>query len=131
MKVLFLVEDYDCAELLAKLPQVKVITESEIVSESPYNNKQDKVGYSTYVVSRAENLSKIYKFSRPLAMVLHQSHQQAVERVQHDTSVRIVHSKAAPRRLTDSPSYSCDHTFLTSELTEHTLRDIFGLYAVS
>lgn len=126
MKVLILVEDYDCAELLAKLPEVKVISESEIVSESPYNNKQDKVGYSTYVVSRAENLSKIYKFSRPLAMVLHQSHQQAVDRVQHDTSVRIVHSKA-PRRLTDSPSYSCDYTFLTSELTEHTLRDIFGL----
>ena len=61
MKVLILVEDYNCAELLAKLPEVKVISESEIVSESPYNNKQDKVGYSTYVVSRAENLSKIYK----------------------------------------------------------------------
>ena len=126
MKVLFLVEDYDCAELLANLPQVKVISEVEIVAESPYDNKQHAVGYSAYVVSRAENLSKIYKFARPLAMVLHQSHQHAVERVMHDISVRIVHSKT-PRRLTDSPSYSCDYTFLTSELTEHTLRDIFGL----
>jgi hypothetical protein len=126
MKVLFLVEDADCVKLLAKLPQVKVISEAEIVAESPYKNSVNKVGYSTYVVSRAESLSKIYKFSRPLAMVLHQSHQHAVERVQHDVSVRIVHSKA-PRRLTDSPSYKCDHTFLTSNLTEAALRDIFEL----
>jgi len=126
MKVLFLVEDYDCVELLAKLPQVKVISEAEIIAESPYNNKQHAVGYSAYVVSRAESLSKIYRFARPLAMVLHQSHQHAVDRVQHDVSVRIVHNKA-PRRLSDSPSYKCDHTFLTSELTEAALRDIFEL----
>ena len=126
MKVLFLVEDADCVELLAKLPQVKVISEAEIIAESPYKNSVNKVGYSTYVVSRAESLSKIYKFSRPLAMVLHQSHQHAIERVQHDVSVRIVHNKA-PRRVSDSPSYKCDHTFLTSDLTEATLRDIFEL----
>ena len=126
MKVLILVEDYDCVELLAKLPQVKVISEAEIVAESPFNNSANKVGYSAYVVNRAENLSKIYKFSRPLAMVLHQSHQHAVDRVQHDTSIRIVHNKA-PRRLSDSPSYKCDHTFLTSDLTETALRDIFEL----
>jgi hypothetical protein len=41
-------------------------------------------------------------------------------------SVRIVHNKA-PRRVSDSPSYKCDHTFLTSDLTEATLRDIFEL----
>jgi len=126
MKVLFLVEDYDCVELLAKLPQVKVISETEIVDGSLYATKKNKVGYSAYVVSRAENLSKIYKFSRPLAIVLHQSHQNAVERVQHNVSVRIVHNKI-PRRLSDSPTYTCDHTFLTSELTEQTLCDIFGL----
>ena len=126
MKILFLVEDYDCVELLAKLPQVKVISEAEIVAESPYKNSANKVGYSTYVVSRAESLSKIYRFARPLAMVLHQGHQHAVDRVQHDVSVRIVHNKV-PRRLSDSPSYKCDHTFLTSELTEAALRDIFEL----
>ena len=126
MKILFLVEDYDCVELLSQLPQVKIITEREIAEDSPYANKESKVGYSQYIVSRASNLSKIYKFAKPLAMVLHQSHQDAVNQVEHDTSVRIVHNKT-PRRLTDSPSYSCDYTFLTRELTEHTLRDIFGL----
>ena len=126
MKILFLVEDYDCVELLSQLPQVKIITEREIAEDSPYANKQHKVGYSQYIVSRASNLFKIYNFKRPLAMVLYQDHQTAIDIIPHDASVRIVHHPI-PRRLTDSPTYKCDYTFLTSALTEHALRGIFGL----
>jgi hypothetical protein len=130
MKVLFLVEDMQCVKLLESLPQVKVITETEIATDSPYANKHLKVGYSQYIVSRASNLAKIYNFKRPLAMVLYQDHQTAISSVPHDTSVRIVHHPI-PRRLTDSPTYRCDYTFLTSELTEQALRDIFELSMVS
>ena len=126
MKVLFLVEDMDCVKLLENLPQVKVITERDIAEDSPYANKHLKVGYSQYIVSRASNLAKIYNFKRPLAMVLYQDHQTAIGNIPHDTSVRIVHHPI-PRRLSDSPTYKCDYTFLTSELTETKLCDIFGL----
>jgi hypothetical protein len=126
MKVLFLVEDMQCIKLLESLPEVKVITETEIAAESPYADKHLKVGYSQYIVSRAGNLSKIYKFKRPLAMVLYQNHQHAISNIQHDVSVRIIHHPI-PRRLSDSSSYKCDYTFLTSDLTEAALRDIFKL----
>jgi hypothetical protein len=126
MKILFLVEDMDCVKLLENLPQVKVITEREIAEDSPYADKHLKVGYSQYIVSRAVNLAKIYNFKRPLAMVLYQNHQHAISNIQHEVSVRIIHHPI-PRRLSDSPSYKCDYTFLTSELTEATLRDIFEL----
>ena len=62
MKILFLVEDMDCIKLLESLPEIKVISETEIAADSPYANKQNKVGYSQYIVSRASNLSKIYNF---------------------------------------------------------------------
>ena len=130
MKVLFLVEDMDCVKLLEDLPQIKVITERDIAEDSPYANKHLKIGYSQYIVNRASTMSKIYKFSRPLAIVLYQDHQNAVSDIPHDTSVRIVHHPI-PRRLTDSPTYRCDYTFLTSELTEQALRDIFELSMVS
>ena len=126
MKILFLVEDMDCIKLLESLPEIKVISETEIAADSPYANKQHKVGYSQYIVSRASNLAKIYNFKRPLAMVLYQDHQTAIGNIPHDTSVRIVHHPI-PRRLTDSPTYKCDYTFLTSALTETKLCDIFGL----
>ena len=126
MKLLFLVEDMQCIKLLDSVPEVKVITETEIVAESPYANKQLKAGYSQYVVSRASNLVKIYNFKRPLAMVLYQDHQTAVANIPHDKSVRIVHHPI-PRRLSSSPTYSCDVNYLTSELTVDILRDIFGL----
>lgn len=125
-KILFLVENIDCIKLLENFPQVKVITESEIAADSPYANNQLKVGYSRYIVSRATNLAKIYNFLRPLAIVLHQSHQHAVSSIPHDMSVRIVHN-LIPHRLIDSPTYICDKTFLANELTKQDLHDIFGL----
>lgn len=125
MKVLFLVEDMQCIKLLENLPDVKIITENEIVADSPYANNPHKVGYNTYIVSRASNLSKIYNFKRPLAIVLYQSNQTAVSKIPHDVSVRIVHD-LIPRRLTDSPTYRCDYTFLSSELTVDTLHNLMA-----
>ena len=113
-----------CAKLLENLPEIKVITEREIAADSPYADNYLKAGYSQYIVSRASNLAKIYNFKRPLAMVLYQNHQAAVSAIPHDISVRIVHHPI-PRRLTDSPTYKCDHTYITGDLTESTLRDIF------
>jgi len=124
MKVLFLVEDMNCIKLLENLPEIKIIKEREIVEGTPYENAHLKVGYSTYVVSRASNLAKIYNFTRPLAIALYQDHQTAISKIPHDASVRII-NHPIPRRLTDSPTYKCDYTFLSIDLTEYILRDIF------
>jgi hypothetical protein len=124
MKVLFLVEDIECAAPLHTLGDVKIITETEITKDTPYENGRIKVGYSQYVVSRASSLAKIYNFKPPLAVVLHQDHQTAISNIVHDKSVRIVHN-IIPRRLTQSVTYKCDYTFLLDEVSQEALRDIF------
>jgi len=124
MKVLFLVEDMECAAPLHALGDVKIITETEITKDTPYEDSSTKVGYSQYVVSRAGNLAKIYNFKPPLAIVMQQDHQTAISNIVHDKSVRIVHS-IIPRRLTQSVTYKCDYTFLSSEVSQDVLRDIF------
>ena len=115
-----------CVKLLENLPQVKVILESEIVEDSLYANNYLKVGYSDYVINRAATMSKIYKFNRPLAIVLNQNHQTAVSKIIHDTSVRII-DNVVPSRLIDSPTYVTDYTYIANELTLQELNDIFGL----
>jgi hypothetical protein len=130
MKVLFLVQDMDCAKILKNIPELKIINEREISADSPYADNYLKPGYSTYVVSRAANLSKIYRFARPLAIVLYQNHQIAVNKIPHDISIRIT-NHILPRRLTDIPTYRCDYTFIANELTENKLRDILKIYQVS
>ena len=126
MKVLFLVETPQCVKLLEEIPDIKIIRESELVENTPWQHGLFQIGYSNYVVSRASNLSKIYRFSKPLAFVLDQRHHNAVDKITHDMSIRVINDVIA-KRLHDSVLYKCDKTYYANELTLQELRDIFGL----
>jgi len=126
MKILFLVESPECVKILEEIPEIKIIRESELVEDTPWKHGLSQVGYTNYVVSRATNLGKIYRFSKPLAFVLDQRHHNAVDKIEHDLSIRVVNDLSA-KRLRDSVIYKCDKTYYANDLTLQELRDIFGL----
>jgi len=126
MKALFLVETPQCVKLLDEISDIKIIRESELVEDTPWRHGLSQIGYSNYIVSRASNLSKIYRFSKPLAFVLDQRHHDAIDKIPYDISIRVVNDFVA-KRLSDSVTYKCDKTYLANDLTLQELRNILGL----
>ena len=116
MKILFLVEDIaKISNLLRQDSNLKIIDEYEIVADTPYTNSS-KTGYSEYITNRAANLSKIYKFSKTLCIVIDQRHRNTLDKIPHDVSIRVCKS-IVPKRLSDSFIQKVDKIYLEDEFT--------------
>ena len=116
MKILFLVEDIaKISDLLRQDSNLKIIDEYEITADTPYTDKS-KPGYSDYITNRAANLSKIYKFSKTLCIVIDQRHRNTLDKIPHDVSIRVCKS-TVPKRLSDSFIQKVDKIYLEDEFT--------------
>jgi hypothetical protein len=116
MKILFLVEDIaKISNLLRQDSNLKIIDEYEIVADTPYTNSS-KAGYSEYITNRAANLSKIYKFSKTLCIVIDQRHRNTLDKIPHDVSIRVCKS-IVPKRLSDSFIQKVDKIYLEDNFT--------------
>jgi hypothetical protein len=117
MKILLLVEDIaKISQLLRQDNSIKVIDEHEVAEATPYTSGINQPGYSNYIVDRAANLSKIYKFTKPLCIVLDQRHKNTIDKIQHDVSIRVCKT-IVPRRLSDSFTQKVDKIYLEDEFT--------------
>jgi len=117
MKILLLVEDIaKISQLLRQDNNIKVIDEHEVAEATPYTGGINQPGYSNYIVERSANLSKIYKFTKPLCIVLDQRHKNTIDKIQHDVSIRVCKS-LVPRRLGDSFTQKVDKIYLEDEFT--------------
>jgi len=127
MKILVLAENpLKITTIFSNIGDIKVISEQEIIADTPYTRQFIQPGYSAYLTSRAANLSKIYKFNKPLVMVIDQRHHTAIEKIPHDKSIRIA-KELVPRRLSNSVTYLVDEFYLENELTESAINDIFNI----
>ena len=116
MKILFLVEDIaKISNLLRQDSNLKIIDEYEIVADTPYTNRS-KPGYSEYITNRASNMSKVYKFSKTLCIVIDQRHRNTIDKIPHDVSIRVCKS-IVPKRLSDSFIQKVDKIYLEDEFT--------------
>jgi hypothetical protein len=117
MKILLLVEDIaKISQLLRQDSNLKVIDEHEVAEATPYTRGIHQSGYSNYIVDRAANLSKIYKFTKPLCIVLDQRHKNSVDKIPHDISIRVCKT-LIPKRLSDSFTQKVDKIYLEDEFT--------------
>jgi hypothetical protein len=117
MKILLLVEDIaKISQLLRQDSNFKVIDEYEVVEATPYTGGIHQSGYSNYIVDRAANLSKIYKFTKPLCIVIDQRHKNSVDKIPHDVSIRVCKS-LIPKRLCDSFTQKVDKIYLEDDFT--------------
>ena len=126
MKILFLAEFPENIEkyLALYVPEVKIITEQEIVADTPYTPRFHKAGYTAYLTERAGNLIKSYRLKRNLAIVLDQRHPTAIDKIPADKTVRIVEN-LTPRRLSNAVSYKADITIIENDLTPEFFSDLF------
>ena len=116
MKILFLVEDVAKVSLMLRQDtNLKIIDEYEIASDTPYTDSS-KPGYGEFIANRASHFSKTYKFSKPLCIVLDQRHQNTLDKIPHDVSIRVCKS-LVPKRLSDSFIQKVDKIFLEDEFT--------------
>ena len=126
MKFLFLAENPDLVtKLLLAIPNIKIITETEVISETPWIWGFIQPGYSSYLVSRIENLCKIYTYKKTLVFVIDQRHRHAVSRVPCDYSVR-VYKNSKPNRLDNSVTYTTDLLLNESSLSVEKLSAIIS-----
>jgi hypothetical protein len=117
MKILLLVEDIaKISQLLRQDSSIKVIDEYELTESTSYTGGINQVGYSDYIINRAINLSKIYKFNKTLCIVLDQRHKNSVDKIPHDVSIRVCKS-LVPRRLGNSFTQQVDKIYLEDEFT--------------
>ena len=127
MKILVLAENPSkIVDMFSSIPNIKIITEQEIIADTPYIHRFIQPGYSAYLTSRAANLSKIYKFNKPLVIIIDQRHGDAVEKIPHDKSVRVA-EELVPRRLSSSVTYLVDEFYLENELTNSIIDDILNI----
>ena len=116
MKILFLVEDIaKVSQLLRQDTNLKIIDEFDIAADTPYTDNS-KPGYSDYITNRASNMSKVYKFSKTLCIVVDQRHRNTLDKIPHDVSIRVCKSKI-PKRLSDSFIQKVDKIYLEDEFT--------------
>lgn len=115
MKILFLVEDIEkISQLLRQDTNLKVIDEFEVSQDTPYKGGVIQVGYSEYITNRVATFSKIYKASKTLCLVIDQRHNNAVDKITHDVSIRICKT-IIPKRLSNSFIQKVDKIYLEDE----------------
>ena len=118
-KFLILAENIDEVITLCNnifFPDFKIITEYELLNDHRFSIRFSKVGYSDYIVGRASVTSKIYKFRKPLIMILDQRHQDAVQKVENIASIRI-YKNDLPKRIFDAITYKTDILIKQEEFT--------------
>jgi hypothetical protein len=116
MKILFLVEDIVKVSLqLRQDTNLKIIDEYEIASDTPYTDS-GKPGYGDFIANRAAHLSKTYKFTKPLCIVIDQRHQNTLDKIPHDVSIRVCKT-LVPKRLSDSFIQKVDKIYLEDDFT--------------
>jgi hypothetical protein len=128
MKILFLTDKADHLEqfILSFAPEVKVISEREITADTPYISRFLKAGYSLYLTTRAGHLIRAYRANRPLAVVLDQRHQDAVEKILVDKTIRVV-DNLIPNRLSHGTSYKVDEVYTSEDFDDSVLRELYSL----
>ncbi len=115
MKILLLVEDIKkISQLLRQDSSLKVIDEFEIAQDTPYTGGVIQPNYSNYITNRAATLSKVYKASKKLCLVIDQRHRNTIDKIQHDVSIRVC-KNIIPRRLSDSFTQIVDKTILEND----------------
>jgi hypothetical protein len=125
-KILVMAQDVErVVEFIRQTTDAKVISESEIADSTGYEQGWLVPGYSDFIVTRTKNLIAAYKFSRPLAVVLNQRHQNAVAHV-GITSIRVC-DDVRPKRLSDAVSYKTDVVVTTAELTDKYFQQYFTI----
>jgi hypothetical protein len=127
MRVLLLAKDpVMVAAEISKISEVKVITEAELITGTRYEQSWLIPGYSTWLVDRFRVMSIAYKSQRPLALVLDQRHQTAVDLINHDVSARITDGRA-PGRISHAVAYSTDHLITSDQASAEFYQSIFNL----
>ena len=117
MKILLLVEDIKkISQLLRQDSSLKVIDEFEIAQDTPYTGGVIQPNYSNYIINRAATLSKIYKSSKTLCLILDQRHRNTIDKIQHNISIR-VHKGNKPNRINSIFLDKVDKTILEDDFT--------------
>jgi len=125
VKLLFLAENPDViAGEIRKNTNAKVISESEIIADTFWQDKTDNPLYSEWFLDRTKGLSQVYRHQKPVAFVISQKHQDAVKKVPHDASIRIC-KNLRPKRLSDATTYRTDVTLTEDQITPDFYRQFF------
>ena len=126
MKLLFLAEHTDVvADDIRANTDAKVISESEIITDTYWKDKTDSPLYSDWLVERVKGLSQVYRYQRPVAFVIDQKHQNAVAKIPHTASIRVCEN-LVPKRLSNAISYDTDITITQDQITPEFYQQFFS-----
>jgi hypothetical protein len=114
---------HQVTEILKQITDAKIIAEYEMVENTPYHKGWLIPGYTDFIVTRTRNLIAAYKFKRPLAVVLDQRHQTAVQNIDLP-SIRVC-DEIIPVRISHAVSYKTNHLLTCADLTSEVLQKYF------